>query len=409
MKFLYEKQARRFFLFLVGILIMQIIVLGCCGMLQAKNIQKVLARRELAAASYLLEQGIAPSLLASAWNHTQATEEGMALLEMIGHSEQTAGYFLLLIEQTSVPFFFLLLSVGIAAAAVILCGTVVYLSSREKIYEETEQVLAQYADNQFEKHLVTGQTGTIYQLLGRIEQLSLSLRAKSDMEHKTKTFLRDMISNISHQLKTPLAALSMYTEIILEEPENEEAVRNFAGKSVLSIERMEQLIQSLLKMARLDTGNIVFEKKQCLVSEIVGRAVNDLSQRAKREDKKILTEGLREEMLFCDEEWTKEAVGNLVKNALDHTQTGGVIVISFQKTPVAARLMVKDNGCGIAQEDIYHIFKQFYRSRSSSDRQGAGLGLSLAKAIVEGQGGNLSVQSLVGEGSVFCMTFLTQL
>ena len=218
-----------------------------------------------------------------------------------------------------------------------------------------------------------------------------------------------MISNISHQLKTPLAALSMYTEIMQGEPGKEEAVRIFTEKSMRSLERMEHLIQSLLKMARLDAGTIVFEKKQCLLSEISEQAAGDLLERAERERKRIRIEGRREEKLACDPEWTKEAVGNLVKNALDHTEAGGVIRIFWERTPAVVRLTVEDDGCGIPEEEIHHIFRQFYRGSVSGDRQGAGLGLSLAKSIVEGQGGTLSVESSPGEGSTFRMTFLTEL
>ncbi len=139
------------------------------------------------------------------------------------------------------------------------------------------------------------------------------------------------------------------------------------------------------------------------------QAAGDLLERAKREGKDIRIEGRMEETLFCDPEWTKEAVGNLVKNALDHTGEGGVIRICWERTPAVCRLTVQDNGCGSAEEELHHIFKQFYRSSASADRKGAGLGLSLARSIVEGQGGNLSVESSPGEGSAFRMTFLTEL
>ncbi len=172
-----------------------------------------------------------------------------------------------------------------------------------------------------------------------------------------------------------------------------------------SLERMEQLIQSLLKMARLDTGNIVFEKRQCFVSEVVSQAAGELLERAEREGKRILTEGMSEETLYCDQQWTKEAVGNLVKNALDHTERGGTVRILWQRSPVMMRLTVEDDGCGIAPEDIHHIFKRFYRSKHAGDRQGIGLGLSLSKLIIEEQGGSLSVESRPGEGSVFRMAF----
>lgn len=396
-------------MFLAGTLAIQICMLGVCSIFQAWDIRRMMVKRELAAASYLLEQDIAPALVASALSHTEVTEEGGELLKIIGHTEHTQSYLLLLMEQMSVPFFLLLLSAGVIFAAVILTGAAIFLQNREKFYENAGKVITKYAENQFEVHLPQGETGAVYQLFGGIEQLAYSLQAKSEMEYKAKIFLRDMISNISHQLKTPLAALSMYMEIIMEEPGNEETVRSFSRKSVQSLGRMNQLVQSLLKMARLNTGNIVFEKRKCPVLEVVEQAVEDLLERAESEDKKILLTGQRDEKMFCDQEWTTEAVGNLVKNALDHTKEGGVIQVSWEGTPAVFRLTVEDNGCGIAEEDIHHIFKQFYRSRTSGDRQGAGLGLSLAKIIVEGQGGNLSVESSPGEGSIFRMTFLTDL
>ncbi len=406
MRFLYERQTRRFYLFLVIVCILQICFLGLCGILQAQEIRRILVRRELAATSYLLEEEVPPSLIAAAWNHTEVTKEGADLLRMTGHTEQTPGYLLLLAEQSSVPLIVILTVIGTAFAAAVLAGTAHYLRRREQVYEEAEKIITRYADNRFEMHLPSGGTGTVYQLFASVEQLAQSLQARSEMEHKAKVFLRDMISNISHQLKTPLAALSMYMEIISEEPGNEAAVEDFSRKSMQSLERMEQLIQSLLKMARLNTGNIAFEKRQCLISEIVEQAAADLLERARSEDKVIVMEGAPEETLVCDPEWTKEAVGNLVKNALDHTKAGGVVRICWEETPAVSRVTVADNGCGIDEEDIHHIFKQFYRSRTSSDRQGAGLGLSLAKSIAEGQGGSLSVESVPLKGSTFWMTFI---
>ncbi|MDE6014677.1 MAG: HAMP domain-containing histidine kinase [Acetatifactor sp.] len=405
MEFLYDRQVRRFYTFLVIVCVVQICFMGFSGMLQAHGIRQALVERELAAASYLLEQEIPPALLASAWNHTEATEEGRELLEKIGHTEQTQGYLLLLAGQTSVPMILFLTAEGAVFAIILLLGAGAFLRSRERVYGEAERVVTQYAEGRFDIHLSEGGTGARHRLFGTVEKLALLLQAKSEAECRAKEFLQDMISNISHQLKTPLAALDMYMEILTEEAGDPEAVRTFSQKSMRSLERMEQLIQSLLKMARLDTGNIVFEKTRCLVSEIAAQAVGELAERAKREQKQIVTEGMPEESIFCDLEWTKEAVENLVKNALDHTERGGVIRISWQRSPAILRLTVADNGCGIAPEDIHHIFKRFYRSKCSSDRQGAGLGLSLAKSIVEGQGGILSVESSPGKGSTFRMSF----
>ena len=228
-------------------------------------------------------------------------------------------------------------------------------------------------------------------------------------KRQAKEFLKDTISDISHQLKTPLAALAMYQEIVENEPDNAETVRQFVAKMGISLKRMEQLILSMLKITRLDTGNIVFEKNKCRVSELISHSINELTTRAKNENKEIQIEGDDEQQLICDMEWTGEAIGNIVKNALDHTQAGGIVRITWDSTPAMFRIFISDNGNGIAPEDIHHIFKRFYRSKHSLDTQGIGLGLPLAKSIIKGQGGIISVQSEVGNGTTFTLSFLTEL
>lgn len=407
MEFLYEKHVRGFCIFLAALCILQTVFMGLSGMLQAYGLRRELVRREKAAASYLLDKEVPPSLLASAWNQTEVTGEGEDFVEKIGHTERSQGYLLLLAGQTSVPLLLLLIAEGLLFSAALLTGAAVFLRRRERLYEQAEKVVAGYADGTYNIHLPEDGTGAIYRLFGKVEQLALSLQAKSDNERGAREFLKDMISNISHQLKTPLAALGMYLEIMEEEAGNAETVRTFLAKSMRSLERMEQLIYALLKIARLDTGSIVFEKRQYDAAEITAQAIAELTERARQEKKKIIVESTPGEQIFCDMEWTKEALGNLVKNALDHTEEGGTIRIGWSRSPAIARLTVEDNGCGISPEDIHHIFRRFYRSRSSSDRQGAGLGLPLARAIVEGQGGTLSVESAPGKGSVFRMSFPT--
>lgn len=405
MTFIYEKQTRKFCIFLALLCVVQTGFMGISGLLQARGLRSALIERERAAASYLLEKEVPPSLLASAWNQTEGTAEGAAFLEKIGHTERTQSYLLLLAGQTSVPLILFLLAEGILFSAVLLLGTAFFLRQRERLYEEAESVVTAYAEGWFDVHLRVGETGAVHRLFGKVEQLALSLQTKSESERRAKEFLKDMISNISHQLKTPLAALDMYMEILEEEPENAETVKTFSRKSMRSLERMEQLIGSLLKMARLDTGSIAFEKRPCFAAEIAAQAIGELSERARQEGKEIVTEGGAEEIILCDESWTREALENLVKNALDHTEAGGTVRVIWSRSPVLFRLTVEDDGCGIAPEDIHHIFKKFYRSRNLNDRQGAGLGLSLAKSIVEGQGGMLSVESRPGEGSVFRISF----
>ena len=138
---------------------------------------------------------------------------------------------------------------------------------------------------------------------------------------------------------------------------------------------------------------------------MIKNAISELTTRATQERKQIIVNGTPNQTVICDMDWTSEAIGNLVKNALDHTKAGGIIRITWESTPTMLRILVSDNGSGIAPEDIHHIFKRFYRSRFSKDTQGIGLGLPLAKAIIEAHDGNITVDSELGKGSVFNITF----
>ncbi|QAT39159.1 HAMP domain-containing sensor histidine kinase [Clostridium sp. JN-9] len=227
--------------------------------------------------------------------------------------------------------------------------------------------------------------------------------------YKSKEFLKNTISDISHQLKTPLAALNMYNEIISEEPDNTKTIMEFSRKTTTALDRMEQLIQSLLKITRLDAGSVTFEKIPHRISEIIAKAIENLTTRALSEGKQIIVRGQQDEQITCDLQWTSEAVGNIVKNALDHTGIGGHICISWERSLAMIRISIADDGVGIAPEEIHHIFKRFYRSNNSKDTQGVGLGLSLAKSIIEGQGGVISVQSTLNSGTTFILYYLTEM
>ena len=263
-------------------------------------------------------------------------------------------------------------------------------------------------DGDFSHHLPQNREGTIYRLFASAEQLASMLQSKNDSERQAKEFLKNTISDISHQLKTPLAAMILYQEILSDEPEHPDTVREFSMKMGTALKRMERLILSMLKITRLDTGNITFERRICSVSELISHSVRDLLERARQEEKEIRITGNPDLTLNCDLAWTSEAIGNLVKNALDHTRKGGLIRVSWEQTPAVLQLVISDDGSGIAPEDIHHIFKRFYRSKNSLDTEGIGLGLPLAKSILEGQGGLISCQSDPGRGTSFILSFLTK-
>ena len=161
-----------------------------------------------------------------------------------------------------------------------------------------------------------------------------------------------------------------------------------------------------MKITKLDAGTIVLDKSLENVSEIVESVRKHFLFRAKQEGKEICLSGSGETTFLCDRSWMAEAIGNLVKNALDHTEKGGCIRIEWRAFASIVQITVKDNGSGIYPEDLHHIFKRFYRSRFSKDTQGIGLGLPLAKAIIEAHNGTIEVDSTLGVGTSFTINFL---
>ena len=248
--------------------------------------------------------------------------------------------------------------------------------------------------------------GELYRLFHEVNSLVAILNAHAENEKSAKKFLRNTISDISHQLKTPLAALNIYNGLIQDEAKEIPSIQEFSQLSEQELNRIETLVQNLLKITKLDAGTILLEKSLENVSEIAEDIKKHFLFRARQEGKEICLSGNEDISLFCDRNWITEAISNLVKNALDHTEKGGVIRIEWRAFTSIVQITVTDNGSGIHPEDLHHIFKRFYRSRFSKDTQGIGLGLSLTKAIVEAHSGTIEVDSTLGTGTSFIINFL---
>lgn len=408
MSLLRDKHIRYFSCFIIGYIIL---FFGCSTWLlswQTDSARQMLLSRENTMISALLDQGVPEDVVAAAVANEEKSESGKAFLEKIGRGDnitvsalpELTGF-----REEAVKYFVWLILV---LSVFLVGGFFIFLRSREKLYQRATNTIQRYIDGDFSCHLPQNSEGSVYQLFSSMDQLATMLQARGESQHKEKEFLKGTISDISHQLKTPLAALTMYQEIIASEPDHADTVKEFSAKMGVSLKRIKQLIGAMLKITRLDAGSIVFEKRDYTVYELVCRGINELELRAKQEGKELLLEGDKDQMLSCDLEWTAEAIGNIVKNALDHTESGGVIRVSWAPSPAMVRIQIQDNGDGIPQEDLHHIFKRFYRSKKSLDTQGVGLGLPLAKAIIEGQKGVISVKSESGEGSVFTIAFLTE-
>ncbi len=295
----------------------------------------------------------------------------------------------------------------------VLCiGTFAFLYFRkqDKIMEDAVKQLDIFLAGDDSARISCNKEGEMYHLFSKVNNIGAVLSAHAQNEMREKESLKNTISDISHQLKTPLAALSVYNGLLHDE-DDIETVHELADNSEKEIDRINVLVQNLLKITKLDAKTIVFDKREENMLEILKDIELHFAYRAKQEKKSILLNSNVSEteskiMLCCDRAWITEAIENVLKNAFDHTKEGDTIEVSLEKTGSnGIKLAVSDNGSGIHEEDIYYIFKRFYRSRYSQDTQGLGLGLPLAKAIIEEHGGTIEVDSEYGNGTTFVISF----
>ncbi len=299
----------------------------------------------------------------------------------------------------------LFLSCALCGMAAALGMAVCRLRHQEQSMENAAHQIAEYILDRRKGGIECSEEGAMYRLFHEVNSLVTMADAHADSERRAKEFLRRTIADISHQLKTPIAALNIYNGILQQETADAATVREFTSLSEQELDRIESLVQSLLKMARLDAGAITLERSPENVFDLLEHIKRQYSFRAEQEGKEIVLEGDEQTVFSCDRTWLAEAIGNLVKNALDHTAQGDRILVRWQQSPCLTQITVEDTGSGIHSEDLYHIFKRFYRSRFSKDTQGAGLGLPLAKSIVEAHQGSIEVHSKLGQGTAFTINF----
>lgn len=400
-----DRSNKRYFVFLLLFSLLLFLTGMIVSFSLTESAKSILFSHNETIASSLLAQGVPEHVAAAALTEKESTAEGTALLAKAGLSRTQETEFLppLIQFQNHARALTLLLSLFLSVLLLVTAG--LFLHRREQLYAQACAVMESYRKGDYSRHLPQIYEGGVYRMFAAADGLATMLQAQNETAQKAKDFLKDTISHISHQIKTPLSALSLYQEIMENEPDQPAVIEEFAAKTGVALKRMEDLLLALLKLTRLDAGSIIFKKETCRMTELISHAVSDLTTRALIERKQLLPEGNPEVSLQCDPAWTAEALANLVKNALDHTHSGGIVRITWDSSPAAVRINVTDNGDGIAPEDIPHIFKRFYRSRQSQDIQGVGLGLSLAKSIVEGQDGILSVHSVPHTETAFSILF----
>ena len=206
------------------------------------------------------------------------------------------------------------------------------------------------------------------------------------------------MADISHQLKTPLTSLMVMNDLLQEE-ENEEKRREFIKTQSSQLDRMNWLIQTLLKLSKLDAGTIELKKEDVAAEELIEEAVKPFAIQFDIRNMKLKTD-ITKAMIRCDKNWTVEALQNIIKNCMEHMDEGGVLSVATNDTNIYSEIVIRDTGCGIAKEDLSHVFERFYKGKNAG-KDSVGIGLALSKSIVEGQQGEILVNSEEGIGTKF--------
>lgn len=228
------------------------------------------------------------------------------------------------------------------------------------------------------------------------------LQSQNDYLKNDKLYLADSIADISHQLKTPLTSMMVMCEL-LENEENPDKRQEFVSVINNQLSKMKWLITNILKISKLDADATEFKRDEVSILSVLDDSLKPFALTAELKNI-VIQNGANDFVFNGDESWTVEAVSNIVKNCLEHTNDGGKIIIASESTNLYNKLTISDNGCGIAEEDLPHIFERFYHGKNSS-KDSVGIGLALSKTVFEKENASVTVESEQGRGSVFEIRF----
>ncbi len=249
--------------------------------------------------------------------------------------------------------------------------------------------------------------GELSILKNEIYRVTSMLTDQAETLRKDKLELANALSDISHQLKTPLTSLGIMADLLDNDNLPPDKRREFIDFMRAGQKRMEWLVLSLLKLAKLDADAVTLKKRDVRLSEIISSAITPLAIpiEVRGQVLSINTEDMgngEDTCVCCDPEWTTEALGNILKNAVENTPNGGAIEISYGENPIYAFICVHNSGAGIDRADLPHLFKRFYRGRNAC-RDNVGIGLSMSLAIMRKQHGDIEVTN--DNGAVFTLKF----
>lgn len=243
-------------------------------------------------------------------------------------------------------------------------------------------------------------------LKNELYKITIMLKEVAENSQKDKTTLKDSLSDISHQIKTPITSiLIMLDNILRDENMPEDIKKDFIKDIKREIINIKFLVESILKLSKIDSNSIKFIKKEVFIKDIINEAVKNVSMLSELKNIEIIVSGDDSIKTICDLKWQVEAITNILKNCIEHSYENRKIYINYNQNNMYTELKIEDNGTGIDAKDLPHIFERFYKGKNSSS-DSVGIGLALSKSIIESNNGYIQVDSKLNKGTTFIIKYL---
>ena len=289
----------------------------------------------------------------------------------------------------------LILSITILIILFLILLWYIYKRYEKERIIELDNYCKEILNGNYEIDLKEQKEGDFSILRNDIYHMTVMLKEKNKSLEKNNLNTEKLIADISHQLKTPLTSLNLMNDILYTE-NSEEKRKEFLDLERKELDKISWLIKTLLNISKLDSKTMILQKKNENAYDLMLEIKESFSAICEANKSKIEIISNKNEVIHCDRKWTKEAIGNIVKNALEHKST--LVLITLSQNKLFTEISIKDNGEGIDKKDLYHIFERFYKAENSKD-DSLGLGLAFSKSIIHNQGGSIKVTSSKDKGN----------
>lgn len=290
------------------------------------------------------------------------------------------------------------------ATGLLFCAVHIYFAhKRYREMEELSQKLNRILHGQDKLLIEESVEGELSILNSELHKMTLRLKEQADQLVADKVHLTEVIQDIFHQIRTPLTSMNLIVSMLREEKLPYERRLQMTQELKKQLERVQWLVESLLKLSKIDAGTAQFHIGSVTMAELVTKAADPLTIPMELREQTLRTQ-IADEQVSCDLNWTTEALGNILKNCMEHTPPGGEISVTADENALYSELVVTDSGPGFQSEDLPHLFERFYKGQGSSE-DSVGIGLALSRSILAAQNGTIKAENGLDGGARFTIRF----